>query len=103
VLFAANRLVLAVPKSSRIAGLTDLERPGLKVAVGAPTVPVGAYAAAVLARLPSLKRAKLLANIRDREPDVTGRQRDHHPGGLKHELYVRIRERGRRSRPPAPG
>jgi molybdate transport system substrate-binding protein len=72
VLFAANRLVVAVPKRSRIARLSDLERPGLKIAVGAPTVPVGSYFAAVLARLPSLQRAKLLANIRDREPDATG-------------------------------
>src|ERR1700749_1039783 len=36
VVFAANRLVLAVPASgSRVAGLADLAKPGTKIAVGA--------------------------------------------------------------------
>jgi molybdate transport system substrate-binding protein len=72
VLFAANRLVLAVPSGSRIAGLGDIERPGVSVAVGAPTVPVGAYTQIALARLPSAQRRAVTANVRDREPDVTG-------------------------------
>jgi molybdate transport system substrate-binding protein len=72
VLFAANRLVLAVPSGSRIAGLGDIERPGVSVAVGSQTVPVGAYTQIVLARLPSAQRRALTANVRDREPDVTG-------------------------------
>jgi molybdate transport system substrate-binding protein len=72
VVFAANRLVLAVPASSSISGLADLERPGVSVAVGSPTVPVGAYTNVVLGRLPSSQRRRLLANIHDREPDVTG-------------------------------
>jgi molybdate transport system substrate-binding protein len=72
VVFAANRLVLAVPASSPIRGLVDVERPGLSVAVGSPTVPVGAYTNVVLGRLGSSQRRRLLANIHDREPDVTG-------------------------------
>jgi molybdate transport system substrate-binding protein len=72
VVFAANRLVLAVPGQSAIAGLGAIERPGVSVAVGAPTVPVGSYTARVLARLPLAERRRLLGNIRDREPDVNG-------------------------------
>jgi molybdate transport system substrate-binding protein len=72
VVFAANRLVLAVPAGSRIGGLADAERPGVSVAVGSPTVPVGAYTNVVLSRLGSSQRRRLLANIHDREPDVTG-------------------------------
>jgi len=72
VAFAANRLVLAVPRDSEITGLGALERRGVSVAVGAPTVPVGSYAAKALARLAPAQRRALVANIRDREPDVTG-------------------------------
>jgi molybdate transport system substrate-binding protein len=72
VVFAANRLVLAVARHSTIAGLGALERPGVSIAVGAPTVPVGSYTTLALARLPVAQRRKLLGNIRDREPDVTG-------------------------------
>lgn len=72
VVFAANRLVLAVPDGSRIAGLSDLGRRGISVAVGSPTVPVGVYTAKLLARLPVAERQRVLGNIRDREPDVTG-------------------------------
>jgi molybdate transport system substrate-binding protein len=72
VVFAANRLVLAVARQSTIAGLAAIERPGVRVAVGAPTVPVGSYTAAALARLALDRRRRLLGNIRDREPDVTG-------------------------------
>jgi molybdate transport system substrate-binding protein len=72
VVFAANRLVLAVPRGSKIATLADLGRPGTNVAIGTPSVPVGAYTAAALERLPAAQRRSLLANVRDREPDVTG-------------------------------
>jgi molybdate transport system substrate-binding protein len=70
--FAANRLVLAVPASSKIASLADAIKPGVTIAVGTPTVPIGAYTATVLARLPPAQRELLQANIRDRESDVTG-------------------------------
>ncbi len=70
--FAANQLVLAIPVHSRMAALADLERPGVTVAVGTSTVPVGAYTASVLSRLPATQRDALERNIRDREPDVTG-------------------------------
>jgi molybdate transport system substrate-binding protein len=72
VVFAANRLVLAVPAHSRILSLADIERPGVTLAIGTPTVPVGAYTAKVLARLPAARQRVVLADVVDREPDVTG-------------------------------
>ncbi|HEY2569871.1 MAG TPA: molybdate ABC transporter substrate-binding protein [Solirubrobacteraceae bacterium] len=70
--FAANKLVLAVPRGSSIASLAQAERPGVTIAAGTATVPVGSYTATVISRLPAAQRRLLLANIRDREPDVTG-------------------------------
>jgi molybdate transport system substrate-binding protein len=72
VIFAANRLVVAVPRGSRITGLAALERPGVTISAGASTVPVGSYTTKALSRLPPAQRGAILANIRDREPDVTG-------------------------------
>lgn len=70
--FAANRLVLAVPRASKIATLADVERRGVTIAVGTPTVPVGSYTATAISRLPRARRRTVEADIRDREPDVTG-------------------------------
>jgi molybdate transport system substrate-binding protein len=72
VVFAANTLVLAVRAHASLFALGDIERPGARVALGTPGVPVGAYAAAVIARLAPVARSRLLANVHDREPDVTG-------------------------------
>lgn len=70
--FAANRLVIAVSAgSTRVSGLADLEKPGVTIAIGSPTVPIGAYTRTVLRRLGA--RAKvILANVRTEEPDVSG-------------------------------
>ena len=70
--FARNRLVLAVPAGSSARGLRDLERPGRKLAIGSSTVPIGSYTLKVFARLDPSERGLLLANVRSREPDVTG-------------------------------
>ena len=71
--FAANRLVLAVPaRGSDITSIDDLERAGVKVAVGSATVPIGAYTHKVLDGLAADARAKILANVRSEEPDVKG-------------------------------
>jgi molybdate transport system substrate-binding protein len=72
VAFAANRLVLAVPARSSIHGLEDLARRRVTIAIGTPGVPVGSYAETVLARLPPAQRARIMGEIRDREPSVTG-------------------------------
>ena len=71
--FAANELVLAVPaKDAKVASLADLGRPGVTVALGAPSVPVGAYTREVLDRLGGTTEQRILANVRSREPDVKG-------------------------------
>ena len=72
IVIAANRLVLAVPAESRITALTGVERRGVSVSVGTPTVPVGGYTQTVLGRLAPAQRRALEANIVDREPDVSG-------------------------------
>lgn len=72
VTFAANRLVLAVPAgSSRVKSLADIEEPGVTLAIGSATVPIGAYTRKVLAKLGPVS-ARVLANVRSNEPDVTG-------------------------------
>ncbi len=71
--FAGNRLVLAVPAGdSKISSLTDLERKGVKLAIGAKDVPVGTYTRTVLDKLPPKESKAILANVRTEEPDVGG-------------------------------
>src|SRR3954469_13253755 len=49
VVFAANQLVLAVPGSGgKVESLDDLAKPGVTIAMGSPSVPVGAYTRKVL-------------------------------------------------------
>ena len=73
VVFAGNRLVLAVPADEgEIASIDDLERPGVKIAIGAETVPIGAYTRRVLGHLPAAASERILANVRSEEPDVKG-------------------------------
>ncbi len=73
VVFAANRLVLAVPAgATKVASLADLERPGVTLAVGQEDVPIGAYTRKVLGTLPAARAAAILANVRTEEPDVSG-------------------------------
>jgi molybdate transport system substrate-binding protein len=72
VVFAGNKLVLAVPAGSDIHSIADVQKPGTTIAVGTATVPVGKYTETVLARLPASEQAQIMKNIRDREPDVTG-------------------------------
>jgi molybdate transport system substrate-binding protein len=71
--FAANRLVLAVPASgAKVRGIGDLGRPGTTIAMGSPSVPIGSYARKVLAKLPASQSKAILANVRSNEPDVGG-------------------------------
>jgi molybdate transport system substrate-binding protein len=73
VAFARNRLVLAVPADhARVQGLEDLTRAGVTLAVGAPSVPVGAYTRKVLAGLPVAQGRSILDHVRSNEPDVAG-------------------------------
>jgi molybdate transport system substrate-binding protein len=71
--FTANRLVLAVPaRAAKVRSLGDLTRPGIVIAVGSPSVPVGSYTRGVLSRLPGGERRAILAHVRSEEPDVAG-------------------------------
>ena len=71
--FAANRLVLAVPATdAKVGSLDDLAREGVTIAIGSEDVPVGAYTRKVLDRLDATSRNAILANVRSEEPDVGG-------------------------------
>jgi molybdate transport system substrate-binding protein len=72
VVFASNQLVLAVPPDSTVKGLKDLAKPGTTIAMGAESVPVGAYTRKVLDGLPGDQKKAILANVRSNEPDVGG-------------------------------
>jgi molybdate transport system substrate-binding protein len=71
--FAGNRLVLAVPADrTKVRSLADVEKPGVTLAVGSASVPIGSYTRTVLDRLPAGARAAILKNVRSEEPDVAG-------------------------------
>jgi molybdate transport system substrate-binding protein len=70
--FTANRLVLAVPATSDVNSLDDIAKPGIKLAIGSASVPVGAYTRQVLSGLPAIQRDRILANVKTAEPDVAG-------------------------------
>jgi molybdate transport system substrate-binding protein len=72
VVFATNEFVLAVPDGSDITGLDDLEAPGVKIAIGSESVPIGEYTRESLAKLPPAQEKAILANVRSNEPDVKG-------------------------------
>src|SRR5256885_11815830 len=72
VVFATNKLIVIVPRANpaRIHSVYDLRHSGVKVIVGAPTVPVGAYTRQVLETLGIT--AAVMSNVVDQEPDVKG-------------------------------
>lgn len=71
--FASNELVLAVRSDDRrIRSLADVERKGVRLAIGSRTVPVGAYTRVVLSNLPATESRAILRNVRSEEPDVNG-------------------------------
>jgi molybdate transport system substrate-binding protein len=71
VVFARNRLVLAVPTAGDIHSLADVARPGVSVVIGDPSVPIGSYTREVLGRLPGAEGSAILGNVRSQEPDVS--------------------------------
>jgi molybdate transport system substrate-binding protein len=71
VVFARNRLVLAVPADSGIDELADVARPGTSVVIGDGKVPIGSYTREVLERLPESESSAILVNVRSEEPDVS--------------------------------
>jgi molybdate transport system substrate-binding protein len=71
VIFARNRLVLAVPADRDVRSLAEVARPGVTLVIGDPSVPIGAYTRRVLSRLPGPDRSAILGNVRSQEPDVS--------------------------------
>jgi molybdate transport system substrate-binding protein len=73
VVVARNRLVIAVAADAeRIESINDLARPGVTLAIGSESVPVGRYARAAIAQLGPERSRAVLANVRSNEPDVGG-------------------------------
>jgi molybdate transport system substrate-binding protein len=71
--FAANRLVLAVPsRSAKVRSFAGIRNDGVTLVIGAPGVPIGAYTRALLRHLDGATRRRILANVRSNEPDVGG-------------------------------
>src|SRR5438105_9939609 len=70
VQFATNTLVLVLPKSNpaRIHTVDDLTKPGVKIVIGDPSVPVGSYTRTVLNNLGI--SAAVLKNVVSQETDV---------------------------------
>jgi molybdate transport system substrate-binding protein len=68
--FATNTLVLVVPKSNpaQIHTVDDLTKPGVKIVIGDPSVPVGSYTRTVLTNL-GISGA-VLKNVVSQETDV---------------------------------
>jgi molybdate transport system substrate-binding protein len=69
--FAANELVIAVPEGSDIHSLSDLTKPGVKLVIGDPSVPVGSYTRTVLGLLPAAEREAILGNVVSEETEVS--------------------------------
>jgi molybdate transport system substrate-binding protein len=71
--FASNKLVIAIPDgSNEVQAIADLAKPGLRIAAGSATVPIGSYTRDALARLDPAQAQAIEKNIRTNEPDVAG-------------------------------
>jgi molybdate transport system substrate-binding protein len=71
--FATNRLVIAVPADqTSIRSVRDLARPGVTIAIGSASVPIGSYSRQVLLRLGGAENAAIMRNVVTQEPDVAG-------------------------------
>jgi molybdate transport system substrate-binding protein len=70
VTFATNKLVLAVPTANPagIASVYDLRRPGVKLLIGTPTVPIGSYTRQVLGNLGLIRT--VMPNVVSQEKDA---------------------------------
>ncbi len=69
VVFTRNTLVLIVPKSNpaKLHSVYDLRRPGIKLVIAGPGVPVGTY---TLQILKNMNLTSVLSNVVSRETDV---------------------------------
>ena len=67
---ATNRLVIAVPSHSSIERVTDLADGSVRIAIGAPEVPVGALTSRALALLDEPLADAIRANVVTEDPNV---------------------------------
>ncbi|MDX6690118.1 MAG: molybdate transport system substrate-binding protein [Solirubrobacteraceae bacterium] len=73
VVFATNRLVLAIQKNgTEVQSLDDLTKKGVTIAIGSKDVPIGSYTRKVLGHLSSGAQKKIFANVKTEEPNVGG-------------------------------
>lgn len=72
VTFATNRLLVIVPRSNpaNIRTVYDLRRSGVKIVIGDPAVPIGAYTRQLLDALGIT--SAVMPNVVSQEPDVKG-------------------------------
>jgi molybdate transport system substrate-binding protein len=71
--FASNRLVIAVPAGTHeVSSIGDLAKPGIRIAAGSATVPIGSYTRRVFGHLDPAEASAIEHNIRSNEPDVAG-------------------------------
>jgi molybdate transport system substrate-binding protein len=71
LVFARNRIVVAVAATnSSIRSISNLGRPGVTIAIGSPSVPIGSYADKIIEALPPATAAQVRANVKTREPDA---------------------------------
>jgi molybdate transport system substrate-binding protein len=70
-IFCRNELVIAVPEGSDIRSIADLTKPGTKIVIGDPSVPVGSYTREVLGRLPQAEEEAIMGNVVSEETAVT--------------------------------
>lgn len=74
--FAGNRLTVVVPRNSRVRGLADLTRPGLRIVIADRAVPAGDYTRRMLAAIDASGTygrnyaARFLNNVVSEEPNV---------------------------------
>ncbi|HVX33346.1 MAG TPA: molybdate ABC transporter substrate-binding protein [Solirubrobacterales bacterium] len=68
--FCRNELVIAVPEGSDVKSLADLTKPGTKIVIGDPSVPVGSYTREVLGRLPKAEEEAIMDNVVSEETEV---------------------------------
>jgi molybdate transport system substrate-binding protein len=65
--------VVAIPNDTdKVKSVEDLTKPGLRIAAGAATVPIGSYTRESLGRLGGDEAKAIEKNIRSNEPDVAG-------------------------------
>lgn len=69
---ATNRLVLATAPGNGIERIDELAGPGVRIAIGSETVPVGSYAREAIASLPQDTASGILSNLASRESSASG-------------------------------